>query len=337
MQELLQQVTGLPPRHVASPLDRACRSPGSSRSIGVGVVYQIPEKYEASARVYVDTESLLRPLLAGLAIQPNLDQQVALMSRTLISRPNVEKLVRMADLDLGRRVERRARRARRLVIEDASGSKATCRTNLYVISYRDPNPNQREEGRAVAAVDLRRVEPRRQAPGHADRRQVPRRPDQALRREPAGGGEPDQGFQAQVHGRDAARDRTISRACRSTRRGHRSRPARAAGAPSRRATRTSASSPARMPEPAGRRHRRAPPTRRVPEVDARIDALTQRPRRPAAQVHRRSIPTSLSTRRLIEQLEEQRKTELARAAQGRAGLGRQRATRAGRRTRSCSR
>src|SRR5450631_3907822 len=68
--------------------------------IGVVVVNRIPERYEASARVYVDTETLLRPLLAGLAIMPNLDQQVALISRTLISRPNVDKLVRMADLDL---------------------------------------------------------------------------------------------------------------------------------------------------------------------------------------------------------------------------------------------
>src|SRR5450631_2733161 len=66
----------------------------------VAIVYHIPEKYEASARVYVDTETLLKPLLAGLAIQPNLDQQVSLISRTLISRPNVEKLVQMADLDL---------------------------------------------------------------------------------------------------------------------------------------------------------------------------------------------------------------------------------------------
>ena len=39
-------------------------------------------------------------MLAGLAIQPNLDQQVSLISRTLISRPDVEKLVQMADLDL---------------------------------------------------------------------------------------------------------------------------------------------------------------------------------------------------------------------------------------------
>src|SRR4026208_1281562 len=67
---------------------------------GTAAVYRITERCGASARVYVDTESLLRPLLAGLAIQPNLDQQVSLMSRTLISRPNVEKLVRVVDLDL---------------------------------------------------------------------------------------------------------------------------------------------------------------------------------------------------------------------------------------------
>lgn len=106
--------------------------------ISVTVAYRIPEKYEASARVYVDTETLLRPLLAGLAIQPNLDQQVALISRTLISRPNVEKLVRMADLDLTVRSDA----DKDSLIDDLtrtirlSGGSAT---NLYVISYRDPN------------------------------------------------------------------------------------------------------------------------------------------------------------------------------------------------------
>ncbi|MGH6784861.1 MAG: Wzz/FepE/Etk N-terminal domain-containing protein, partial [Sphingomicrobium sp.] len=68
--------------------------------IGIAVVYRVPERFEASARVYVDTESLLKPLLAGLAVQPNVDQQVNLISRTLISRPNLEKVVRMADLDI---------------------------------------------------------------------------------------------------------------------------------------------------------------------------------------------------------------------------------------------
>ena len=59
-----------------------------------------PEKYIATARIHVDTNSVLRPLLRGLAIQPDVDQRIALMSRTLLSRPNLEKLMRMADLDL---------------------------------------------------------------------------------------------------------------------------------------------------------------------------------------------------------------------------------------------
>ena len=33
--------------------------------IGAIWVFRLPDQYEASARVYVDTQSLLRPLLAG--------------------------------------------------------------------------------------------------------------------------------------------------------------------------------------------------------------------------------------------------------------------------------
>jgi polysaccharide chain length determinant protein (PEP-CTERM system associated) len=109
--------------------------------IGVVVVYRIPEKYEASARVYVDTESLLGPMLSGLAIRPNVDQQVALMSRTLISRPNVEKLVRMADLDLGYTPGP----AREELVDNVMrtiGLGGSSATNLYIISYRDPKPEQ---------------------------------------------------------------------------------------------------------------------------------------------------------------------------------------------------
>jgi polysaccharide chain length determinant protein (PEP-CTERM system associated) len=109
--------------------------------VGVVMVYRIPEKYEASARVYVDTESLLGPMLSGLAIRPNVDQQVALMSRTLISRPNVEKLVRMADLDLGYRPGP----AREELVDNVMrtiGLGGNSATNLYVISYRDTNPEQ---------------------------------------------------------------------------------------------------------------------------------------------------------------------------------------------------
>ena len=66
----------------------------------VAAVLAIPDKYEATARIYVDTQTILRPLMTGLVTQPNVDQQVMMLSRTLITRPNVEKLIRMADRDL---------------------------------------------------------------------------------------------------------------------------------------------------------------------------------------------------------------------------------------------
>jgi polysaccharide chain length determinant protein (PEP-CTERM system associated) len=108
--------------------------------VGVGIVYKVPERYEAQARVYVDTENLLKPLLAGLAIQPNLDQQVALMSRTLISRPNVERLIRMADLDLAVRTGAEREELTDTVIKNIRLNSLS--TNLYTIAYRDPSPDQ---------------------------------------------------------------------------------------------------------------------------------------------------------------------------------------------------
>ena len=147
--------------------------------IGVAVVFRIPEKFEASARVYVDTQSLLRPVMAGLAIQPNLDQQVALMSRTLISRPNVEKLVRMADLDLG--IKSNAERDE--LIDNLMRTiqlTGNVTSNIYIISYRDCEAATGKERRTVAAHHLRRIEPERQAAGYTRRSQVPRRTDQAV-------------------------------------------------------------------------------------------------------------------------------------------------------------
>jgi polysaccharide chain length determinant protein (PEP-CTERM system associated) len=61
--------------------------------IGAVAIWFIPERHEASAKLYVDTQSVLRPLMSGLAFQPDQEQQVRMLAKTLISRPNVEKIV----------------------------------------------------------------------------------------------------------------------------------------------------------------------------------------------------------------------------------------------------
>lgn len=63
-------------------------------------VAQMPEQYLATAKLHIDSNSVLRPLLRGLTVRPDLDQRVALMGKTMLVRPNLEKLMRMADLDL---------------------------------------------------------------------------------------------------------------------------------------------------------------------------------------------------------------------------------------------
>jgi polysaccharide chain length determinant protein (PEP-CTERM system associated) len=106
---------------------------------GWTAVYLAPDRYEASARVYVNTQSVLRPLLAGLTVQPNVDQAVAMIGQTLTSRPNLEKVIEMAELGLKTSVEREqliSHLSRELTIKSAG------RENLYAIAYADKNPQE---------------------------------------------------------------------------------------------------------------------------------------------------------------------------------------------------
>lgn len=68
--------------------------------VGWSVVALLPNQYESSARVYVDTDSILKPLLKGLTVEVDTDAKIQLMIRTLLSRENLEKIIRMTDLDI---------------------------------------------------------------------------------------------------------------------------------------------------------------------------------------------------------------------------------------------
>lgn len=67
---------------------------------GWTVVSLLPDEYVSSARVSIDTSSALEPLLKGIVTETDPTEKVTMIIRTMLSRPNLEKIARATDLDL---------------------------------------------------------------------------------------------------------------------------------------------------------------------------------------------------------------------------------------------
>lgn len=106
--------------------------------IGWIAVAMIPNKYEARAKVFVDTESVLKPLLQGLAVNTDVMNQVNMMSRVLMSRPNLEKVAQETDLYLRAPTPEAFQRMveglpQRIGLNGGGG-------NVYAVSFQDSDP-----------------------------------------------------------------------------------------------------------------------------------------------------------------------------------------------------
>src|SRR5580692_2877866 len=102
------------------------------------LVYAIPNQFESSARMFVDADAVLTPLLRGLAADSQPTTQLEILQRTLLSRPNLEKLVSKTDLDL---TLNSPSDRERLLTRLGSEIHVTPQTkNLFTISYRDKSP-----------------------------------------------------------------------------------------------------------------------------------------------------------------------------------------------------
>jgi polysaccharide chain length determinant protein (PEP-CTERM system associated) len=107
---------------------------------GVGWVgvYLVPNEFESSARLFVDADAVLTPLLKGIAADSAPTTQLEVLQRTLLSRPNMEKLISKTDLDLtlSGPTDRD-----RLINRLATDIRVNPQTkNLFTITYRDKNP-----------------------------------------------------------------------------------------------------------------------------------------------------------------------------------------------------
>ncbi|MFT5731322.1 MAG: polysaccharide chain length determinant protein (PEP-CTERM system associated) [Desulforhopalus sp.] len=106
-----------------------------------GFIYvaSMPDVYESQARVYVDTRSVLQPLLRGLTIQTNPQQEIAMMVKTLLSRPNLEIIARESDLDIS--VTNPSDYESMIAGLSANIKfRAAGKDNLYTIAYTHDNP-----------------------------------------------------------------------------------------------------------------------------------------------------------------------------------------------------
>lgn len=117
--------------------------------IGWAVTMSLPPIYEARARVYVDTDSVLKPLLNGLAVNPDTDNRVNMMARMIMGRANLERVARETDLSLRAHSPEQFDElinslARHVTLEGGNGGVSNVfglnASNVYSLRYTDSDP-----------------------------------------------------------------------------------------------------------------------------------------------------------------------------------------------------
>ena len=62
--------------------------------VGWAIVFALPDRYAADARVFVDTRTALKPALQGLTTDQNVDAQINYVRQSLLEGPQLEKIAR---------------------------------------------------------------------------------------------------------------------------------------------------------------------------------------------------------------------------------------------------
>jgi len=114
--------------------------------IGWVGVYALPNRYMVNAVVNIDTSSIMKPLLRGLAVETDPAEELNVMTRVLLSRDNLLAVTRETDMDL--KADTPAAKER-LVASLASSIKLSggggqgrrvSTSNIYEIGYESTSP-----------------------------------------------------------------------------------------------------------------------------------------------------------------------------------------------------
>ncbi len=109
--------------------------------LGWGVIALLPDRYTVSARVVVDTETILGPLMEDLAVTRDFDSQVKMIRETLFSVSNLVELIEETGIDRHRKVKNAIERAE-LVEDLAKEIELTIEgRNLFIIEFTEDDPD----------------------------------------------------------------------------------------------------------------------------------------------------------------------------------------------------
>lgn len=110
-------------------------------TVGAVVVHLMPDVYESEAKVFINTHSALDPILKNLAIETDFQNEVDVMTRAVLARPNLEEVMRKTDLYL---TVNTPEETEQLIYNLKKNIKikqpSTDQKNLYTISYTNRDP-----------------------------------------------------------------------------------------------------------------------------------------------------------------------------------------------------
>ena len=119
---------------------------------GWTVVFLMPDIFEASARVFVDTRTTLNQVTQGLAVESNVDTQIARVRQSLIGGPQLEKVARAAKVEpragaTPQKVKEFYDEVRKRIQITGSTTRDSATGGVYLLTYRD-----RDRKRAIRLV-----------------------------------------------------------------------------------------------------------------------------------------------------------------------------------------
>ena len=122
------------------------------RWIGMGVAWAVcivgwlgvmlvPNQFQAVSMIYVDTDTMMAPLLKDLTVTTDPQQQVSVMLNTLLARPNLEQVVHLTNPKANNLSS--AEMAKEVsTLQDNISIKPLSTKNLFQLSYTDKDPDR---------------------------------------------------------------------------------------------------------------------------------------------------------------------------------------------------